>query len=197
MHGVNALARECGLTAQTVSRRMRKGDSADDIRRYAAAKKWLGVPLKVGAIRNTSTSKNDSDNVRVVSPSSPPAAPLEVAKQNGDGAIPIGAGLARLVEIEEMKLRRLTAQVEAIEFANNQRRRELIPAAYLQKWFAEYRRINQEELAVPDELLDAVAAEKDAKKVGAILRDFVIRVLGKTHERLGAIADGKKPDDAA
>ena len=168
----NALARETGLPKQTVSERMRKGQTVDQIRIYAAA---LGRSPKIEFPYTG-------------------AAPCPPESAEADGAYElIVRGRHRLEAIDDAKLRRARALAERGEIENALRRGELIPVAYVRTWASRFLTDGRDEiLKAPGELADVLAAETDPLKVAAILRGWVERVMAKFHQfdRLWA-ADGE------
>jgi hypothetical protein len=159
---VNALARETGLPKQTVSERMRKGQTVDQIRIYAAA---LGRSPKNGF-------------PHVVAPPGSPESP-EAA-----GAYElIVRGRQRLEAIDDAKLRRARALAERSELENALRRGELMPVSYIRTWGSRFLTDARDTLLTgPSELADVLAAETDPLKTAAILRNWLERVMAKLHQ---------------
>lgn len=116
--GVNSLSRETGLPRQTISARMRRGQTADQIRLYAA--------LREG---RTTQRSAPSKTLRVIKV--PPAKRVPTQMDESEAIL---RGRAMLEAIEDAKLRRAKALAIRQEFANTQRRVELIPVRYLSRW---------------------------------------------------------------
>lgn len=161
--GVNALAREVGQSATTVSKKLRAGKTADQIRQEAARR-------------------------RGIAPSTAPGRPplpseYDLITQNRE----------RLNEMDEAKLRRAKALAERQELENALRRGELMPVAYVRQWATRFLTDARDTLMTgPSELADPLAAETDPLKTAVILRTWLERAMGKFHqlERLwGGAAD--------
>ena len=144
--GVNSLARETGLPKQTVSERMRKGQTADEIRIYAS-------------VRGRSAQKEFSC----------PAAPPKSAESQGAYEL-IVRGRERLEAIDSAKLRRALALAERGELDNMLRRGELVPVSYIRTWGTRFLVDARDTLMTgPSELQDTLAAEADPLKCAAIM----------------------------
>jgi hypothetical protein len=150
--GVSALAREIGQSPATVSKKLKNGQTPEQIRQAAAQKagraptnrKGMGTP--------------------------PTATEYDLVVQ----------GRERLSAMDEMKFRRAKALAERQEIENMLKRGELLPVAYVRKWATRYLTDGRDMmLAGPSELQDVLAAETDPMKVNAILRLWLERVMGK------------------
>jgi|SRR5215831_12134359 len=150
--GVAALARECGVSEATVSRKMKRGKTADQIRREAAARKGLKPPNTNGPGRPAKPSEYDM----------------------------VIEARSRYDALEEAKLRRAKALAERQELENMLRRGELMPVSYARLWGVKFLIAARDELLRgPGELGDAVAAESDPIKCTAMLRAWTERALAK------------------
>lgn len=153
--GVNALARECGVSANTVSRKMKAGKSPDQIRMEAARR----------------AGRAPTDTTPGKAASSPAEYDLLVQ------------GRERLDALDKAKLRRAQALAERSELDNMLRRGELIPVAYVRQWASRFLTDARDDLLKgPSELADRLAAEDDPLKTAAILRAWLERVMGKFHQ---------------
>jgi hypothetical protein len=151
--GVMALARETGLSGAAVSKKMKAGQTPDQIRKAAAQRKGIKPPNTKG-------------------PGRPPSTPTEY-----DLVI---KGRSRMDAMEEMKFRRAKALAERQEIENMLRRGELMPVAYARKWGIQFLMEGRDELLKgPSELADDLAAEADPVRVKAILLTFMERVIAK------------------
>jgi hypothetical protein len=149
--GVAALARECGVSEATVSKKMKAGKTADQIRREAAQRKGI-APNRHGPGRPAKPSEYD----------------LVIEARS------------RYDALEEAKLRRAKALAERQEIENMLRRGELMPVAYARKWGIQFLMEGRDELLKgPSELADDLAAEADPVRVKAILLAFIERVIAK------------------
>ena len=168
--GVNALAREVGLTPATISKKMKAGMTAEQIRQEAARKK--GLPP--------------------VGNSHGPGRPIKPKKSEYDLII---KGRERINDLDDAKLRRAQALAERSELDNMVRRGELIPVSYVRTWASRFLTDGRDTLlAGPSELQDALAAESDPLKVNAIMRSWLERAMAKFHKLdglWGADAEGK------
>jgi hypothetical protein len=150
--GVAALARECGISEATVSKKMKAGKTADQIRTEAAQRKGV-APNRHG-----------------------PGRPA--AKQSEYDMIL--KARTRYDEMEQAKLRRQKALAERQEIENMLRRGELMPVSYARKWGLRYLIDGRDEmLKGPSELADELAAESDPVRVKAILLAWVERIMAK------------------
>ena len=167
--GVNALAREVGLSPNTISKKMKAGQTPEQIRRDAARRQ--GRPPSSGQ-RKGKPATGPSEYELVIQ------------------------GRERLNALDEMKFRRAKALAERQEIENALRRGELMPVAYVRRWGAQFLTDGRDTLlAGPSELADTLAAETDPLKVAEILRGWLERVMGKLHqaERLwGGVADQER-----
>jgi hypothetical protein len=163
--GVAALAREVGLTEAAISKKMTAGMTADQIRREAR--------MRQGQRPLSKTAKKEAERPAPTrqSPGRPPT-PTEYDQ--------IIAGRARMQELEETKLRREKALAERQEIEVLARRGELIPLAYARRWMTKFLVEGRDTLLQgPSELQDALAAEVDPLKCGAIVRAWVERAMAK------------------
>jgi hypothetical protein len=160
--GVLALARETGYTAATVSTRLKKGHTPDQIRADAKRK-----GLTARAHGPLAKRKRGSRG-----PGTPPNGKTEYdlvieSRNRGDA-------------LEQAKLRRAEALAERQEIENMLRRGELVPVAYMRTWGVRFLVAARDELLKgPSELADALAAEDDPLKTGAVLRGWVDRTIAK------------------
>lgn len=154
--GVCALAREIGLSGAAVSKKMKAGMTAEQIRQEAAQKK--GLP-RVGHSHG---------------PGRPPSAnEYDLVVQ----------GRERMDKLDEMKFRRAKALAERSEIDNMLKRGELMPVSYVRTWATRYLVDGRDTLlAGPSELQDVLAAEDDPLKVNAILRAWLERAMAKFHQ---------------
>jgi hypothetical protein len=149
--GVNALARECGVSPTTVSNKLRAGKTPDQIRQEAARR---------GGSR-------------------PRTAPGRPAKTPGEYDL-LMKGREQTSAMDDAKLRRARALAERSEIENALRRGELIPVAYVRTWASRFLTDGRDEIMkAPGELADILAAENDPLKVSAILRTWLERVMAK------------------
>jgi hypothetical protein len=155
--GVNALAREVGLTPTTISKKLKQGQTPEQIRRDAARKQG----------RAPTTNRKGAGR--------PPETESEYDL--------LMQGRARLDALDEMKFRRAKALAERQEIDNMLKRGELLPVSYVRQWATRYLTDGRDMLLVgPSELADTLAAETDPLKVAAILRAWLERVMGKFHQ---------------
>lgn len=166
--GVSALAREINLSAAAVSKKMKAGMTAEQIRQEAARKK--GLPP--------------------VGNSHGPGRPLLPKEYDL-----VVQGRERMDKLDEMKFRKAKAMAERSELDNMVRRGELIPVSYVRTWASRFLTDGRDTLlAGPSELQDALAAESDPLKVNAIMRSWLERAMTKFHKLdglWGADAEGK------
>lgn len=156
--GVNALAREVGLTSPTVSKKLRDGQTPDQIRRAAAQRQ--------GRIES-------GQKVRGPKSKPPTASEYDLVIK----------GRTRLDAIDDAKLRRARALAERGELENALRRGELIPVAYVRQWGSRFLVDARDTLLTgPSELQDILASESDPTRCAAILRAWLERVMGKFHQ---------------
>lgn len=154
--GVSALAREIGLSATAVSKKMKAGMTPEQIRQESARKK--GLP-----------PKGNSHG-----PGRPPM-PSEYDL--------VVQGRERMDKLDEMKFRRAKALAERSEIDNMLKRGELMPVSYVRTWATRYLVDGRDTLlAGPSELQDVLAAEDDPLKVNAILRAWLERAMAKFHQ---------------
>jgi hypothetical protein len=175
MLGVNALARETSLPRQTVSRKMREGATAADIRRYAALRDGRSPAKNLGR--------------------PPGELHKKTAVDQGEYEVLV-RGQSKLEAIDDAKLRRARALAERGELDNMLRRGELLPVAYVRQWASRYLTDGRDTLlAGPSELQDILASESDPLKVAAILRAWLERVMAKFHqlERLWGDCEDRSP----
>lgn len=150
--GVSALAREVGLHISTVSEKLKKGMTADEIRAEAARKQGRTMPTKRRVPEKPTKSEYDM----------------------------IVESRARFDEMEKWKLRRQRALAERQEIENMLRRGELMPVSYARLWGVKILVAGRDELLKgPSELQDALAAESDPLKVNALLRAWIERAMAK------------------
>jgi hypothetical protein len=149
--GVNALARECGVSPTTVSNKLRAGKTPDQIRQEAQQKRGGSRPR--------------------TAPGRPPV---------GHEYDLLIKGRERVGAMDEAKLRRARALAERSEIENALRRGELIPVAYVRTWASRFLTDARDTLLTgPSELADTLAAETDPLKTAAILRAWLERVMAK------------------
>jgi len=154
--GVNALAREVGLSPNTISKKMKAGQTPEQIRRDAARRQGRPPSSSHG---RTKTREGPSEYELVIQ------------------------GRERLNALDEMKFRRAKALAERQEIENALRRGELMPVAYVRRWGAQFLTDGRDTLlAGPSELADTLAAETDPLKVAEILRAWLERAMGKFHQ---------------
>jgi hypothetical protein len=151
---------------------MRKGQTADQIRIYAAIRSG-GAPTRQKAAPSTGR----------VSARLAPTQPVK----NRDAAEQeeaIMQGRERLEALDDARLRRQRALAERQEIENMLRRGELLPVAHVRGWVARLLIEAREELLrLPNELADGLAAETDAVKIAAILRSVQERAITNLYER--------------
>jgi len=162
--GVNALARETSLSRQTVSRKMRKGATAADIRRYAALRESR-LPATsytpVGALREPKDrSVVDQEEYR---------ATLR-ARQ-------------KIERLDDAKLRRARALAEKYELEVQELRASLVPRSYLCIWSKRLLACSREALSKVVDLSEVLAAENDPMRCNQILRSAAERILTELCER--------------
>lgn len=161
--GVMALARETGLSAQAISMRMKRGQTAEQIRDAVAQRK--------GQTRSHGQEKK------------------ALGKHEYSLVL---KGRERIDAMDDAKLRRAQAQAERQELENMLRRGELIPVAYVRQWATQFLTDARDTMmAGPSELQDGLAIETDPVKCAALLRAWLERVMGKFHqlERLWGVSD--------
>jgi hypothetical protein len=173
--GVNALAREVGLSPQAISKKLLAGKTPDQIRQEAEQRRGTAPGKKSAPSKKPSTA-----------PGRPPSTPAEYDL--------IREGRERIGALDDAKLRRAKALAERSEIENALRRGELIPVAYVRTWGSRFLTDARDTLMTgPSELADTLAAETDPLKTAAIMRAWLERVMGKFHqmERLwgGAVED--------
>ena len=162
--GVNALAREIGVTPTTISKKLKAGQTPEQIRRDAAQKQGR-PPAERGPGRR---------------PKGQPRPARPMGESDYDLVI---KGRERLNAMDEMKYRRAKALAERGEIENMLRRGELLPVAYVRQWASRYLTDGRDTLlAGPSELQDILAAETDPLKVAAILRAWLERAMAKFHQ---------------
>lgn len=148
--GVSALARELGVSAATISMRMKRGQTIDQIRADFRHK----------------THKKGGQGI-----GKPPT---------GGEYDMVVASRTRYEQLEDAKLRRAKALAERQEIENMLRRGELMPITYARQWGIRFLMDGRDEmLKGPSELADQLAAETDPLKVQAILRAWMERVIAK------------------
>jgi hypothetical protein len=154
--GVSALAREIGLSAAAVSKKMTAGMTAAQIRQEAARKK--GQP-PVGHSKG---------------PGRPPlASEYDLVVQ----------GRERIDKLEEMKFRKAKAMAERQELDNALKRGELVPVSYVRTWGSRFLTDARDTFMTgPSELQDVLAAESDPLQCAAILRQWLERAMTKFHQ---------------
>jgi len=151
--GVSALAREVGLSAAAVSKKMKAGQTPDQIRQDAARRQGRG-------------------------PSHGPGRPPLPSEYDL-----IIKGREHTNALDDAKLRRARALAERQELENMLRRGELLPVAYARQWATRFLTDGRDTLlAGPSELADTLAAETDPLKVAAILRAWLERAMAKFHQ---------------
>jgi hypothetical protein len=154
--GVMALARECGLSASAVSKKMKAGQTVAQIRQAAARRKGIPPPNKQG-------------------PGRPPATKTEYDL--------VLEGRERADELDIAKLRRAKALAERQEIENLLRKGELLPVVHVRQFAGRVLVETRDELLrSPSELADLLAAETDPIKVAAILRGAHERALAKLEQ---------------
>ena len=156
--GVMALARECGVSSSTISKRMQRGQSPDDIRRTYGIepKKRIGRPPGSPGNRKERPAHRPSEYDMILE------------------------GRSRADELQKWKLRHQRALTERQEIETMLRRGELMPIAYARKWGIRFLMDGRDELLKgPGELADSLAAENDPLKVAAILRGWLERAIAK------------------
>jgi hypothetical protein len=153
--GVTALARETGQSPASVSKKMKDGQTPDQIRAAAARKQGRAPSNRKGP--GTPPTKSEYDLVM---------------KRD-----------ERLNAMDEMKFRRAKALAERQEIDNALKRGELIPAAYVRQWGVKFITASKDELLRgPSELQDLMATETDPQKCNAIMRAWVERVVAKVQQ---------------
>lgn len=157
MVGVNALARETGAARSTISERMRRGQTADQIRKEMEARKGQLLPMNRSKGQGRPEVNSEYDMV--------------VQRKS------------QFEEMEGWKLRRQRALAERQEIENALRRGELLPVSYVRQWASRFLIEGRDELMKgPSELQDALANESDPRKCAALLRAWVDRVIAKFSE---------------
>jgi hypothetical protein len=170
--GVNALARETGLPKSTVSERMRKGQSADQIRLYAAVREGRSPQRASGPLP----------------PHTKPAKSIEAPTESEV----IRRGRNLMAAIEDVKLRRVRALAVKEELEIQRLRSELIPTVYVRKWAECFLAYSRDTLMTgPSELQAALALEPDPAKCAAILRAWVERAMAKFHQTRPLVGRGR------
>jgi len=153
--GVSALAREVGVTPTTISKKLRAGQTPEQIRQEAARKEGRAPTGGRPSIGRPSQAEYD----------------LVLARGE------------RLNNLDEAKLRRARALAERSELENMLKRDELIPVAYVRQWASRFLTDGRDMLLTgPSELADTLAAESDPLRCAAILRAWLERVMGKFHQ---------------
>jgi DNA-binding HxlR family transcriptional regulator len=163
--GVNALAREVGLTPATVSKKLKQGQTAAQIRREAAQRQGRAPEGRAPEGKLRASGRTPVGR--------PPQSEYDLVVK----------GRERMNALDEMKFRRAKALAERSELDNMLRRGELIPVAYVRQWASRYLTDGRDMLLTgPSELADTLAAESDPLKCAAILRAWLERVMGKFHQ---------------
>jgi hypothetical protein len=166
-YGVSALARELGADPGNVSKMMSAGMTPDQIRakyrsRAALQRRGVGVNGK------------------------PTSAPPPTGKKSGDFA----SFERQAHTLALIKLRKETALAIATELANEQKRGELVPVAWVKSWcegtVATLREIL---LHIPTELCDCLAAETNPVEIERSLEAEVLRALEALSEALRSPAE--------
>lgn len=143
---------------------MRKGQSADQIRAYAA-------------IREGRSPQRTS---RPVAPYPSPGKSTETRTDYEA----ILRGRERLEEIDDVKLRRFRALAIKEELEIQRLRSQLVPTVYVREWATRFLSDSRDVmLKAPPELCDAVAAESEPVRVSEILRAWVERTLAEIFQR--------------
>jgi hypothetical protein len=176
--GVLALSRETGYSAATISRKLSRGLSPDNIRSQArlvvAQERREARRGTDSRPRQTSVSRNALAELTNV-----PA--MAVVKSGTAGEYEgVLAMQAMFDALEDAKLRRAKALAERQEIENMLRRGELMPISYARLWGVKFLIAAKDELLKgPSELQDAVAVETDPLKCAALMRAWAERTLGK------------------
>lgn len=153
--GVSALARETGQSPAAVSKKMKAGQTPDQIRAAAARRQGRAPNKSRGPGRPPIASEYDM----------------------------VIKGRARLDDIDDAKLRRAKALADHQELENALRRGELVPVAHIRIWGSRFLTDARDTLLTgPSELQDILAAEDDPLKCAAIMRAWLERVMGKFHQ---------------
>jgi hypothetical protein len=161
--GVNALARETGLPKSTISDRMRRGQSADQIRVYAAIRQGR-LPQRTSGTVASLPNPNKSTGTRTE-----------------DKAIL--RGRERLEAIDDLRLRRITALAVKEELEIQRLRASLVPTAYLRMWSTRFVAYSRDALLIVVELSELSATEDDPVKCNQILRDWVERTVAGIYQQ--------------
>jgi hypothetical protein len=178
--GVAALARETGLAEATVSKKMKNGQTPDQIR--AAAAHRQATLASGGKVRGPVGKKMENSQGKPTKSATPTKT---YTPGRGRPPLPseydmVVASRSRYEALEDAKLRRAKALAERQEIENMLRRGELMPVSYARKWGIRFLIDGRDELLKgPSELADGLAAESDPLKVAAILRGWVERAIAK------------------
>ena len=185
--GVLALSRETGYSAATISRKLSRGLSPDNIRSQArlvvAQERAEAAEAHAKSQIPPSPVPNQVDQ-QVLAPILP-FAPQSVrtGRAKGGEYEEVLAGNAIFEKLDSAKLRRALALAERGELDNMLRRGELVPVAYIRTWGSRFLTDARDTLMTgPSELQDTLAAESDPLKVSAILRAWLERVMNKFHQ---------------
>jgi hypothetical protein len=179
--GVRALSRETGYSAATISRKLSRGLSPDNIRSQArlvvAQERREAAAVHAAGSTPPLTAGNPSDP----SPERPPTSDATLLRPAVAHAYEdLLAGDSVFEQLEEAKLRRAKALAERQELENMLRRGELMPVSYVRAWASRFLIDGRDELLKgPSELADSLAAETDPLKVASILRAWLERAIGK------------------
>jgi hypothetical protein len=157
--GVNALARETGLPKSTISERMRKGQTVDQIREYAA--------IRAG--------RSPQRTSRPVAPHRNPCKSTETRREYEV----ILRGHERLEAIADLRLRRVTALAIKEELEIHRLRRELVPTAYVRIWSTRLLAYSKAALSKVVDLSGSLAGESDPVRCNQILGSWVERTLAE------------------
>jgi len=158
-YGATALARELGADHSNVARMMREGKSPDEIRaKYAARaelkRRGIGVRGKPLTAAPGACFTSDASQAQ---PANQPDSSSESIQKIADS-------------LAEIRLRKETALTIATEIANEQKRGELVPVAWVRSWCSEaIKTFSGFVTRLPTELRDRLAAESDPFAVESML----------------------------
>jgi hypothetical protein len=154
--GVNALSRETGLPATTVSKMMTRGKTPDDIRAYAKLK--FGERTPDGA---------------------PPVAPATPTVSDPKEFDIIMQTRSQVFELEKAKLRRARALAERQEIENLVKTGELYPISEMRRFMFQYMMDGRDQIARLPELAEEMVSIDDPVKARQVLADYGERIMAK------------------
>ena len=182
--GVLALSRETGYSAATISRKLSRGLSPDNIRsqtRLVVAQERAEAAATYATDQTAPSRAPKRDGQMALIPTLPVSPqPVRIGQAGGAEYEAALTENAMFEKLGNAKLRRAQALAERAEIENEQRRGELVPVAYMRRWGMRFLIDGRDELLKgPSELADSLAAESDPVRAEQILRGWVEQTLAK------------------